>query len=150
MFDSTPARMARAARLSQLIESGDVDAARRYFATDCGSKPWGGIDAARVRCACAKWGIDPTALGCSPPRECPSDLWHLRASFQCAPVPMHPTGGDFQLASMQAASNVAEPAYVWRLEAIRWRMGHPGADLDLPAIEAKAIEMRAFFARRAA
>ncbi len=69
------------------------------------------------------------------------DLLPILAHLECGPVPMHPTGEDFQRAAMCAAVgdedgiiSKVEAAGVWQREAIRWRMGHGGCALDIPAI----------------
>ena len=53
----------------------------------------------------------------------------LACSLFYEPVPLYPTGSDFQLASM--ALQGSESALLrWRFEAIKIRLAHPGAPMD--------------------
>ena len=151
MFNSTTARQAQARELSSLIRSGDVDAARKFYADRCDSRLWGTIDGGLIRGACAVWGVNPAGFGVKPPAECPPELWPLRAAFVCEPLPVNPTSEDFQAAAMSANRHFPdEPCFTWRLEAIRWRMQNRVGEMDLGAIHVATLSMLAIFDRRAA
>lgn len=140
--------IATADRLVAMITSGDVSAAEYLRRELPGVPRWNELDARRLRHACACWDIDPARFGVAPLPPLAAWLWPLRASMLLDPVPLHPLDGDFQRAAMEAASHELEPAYAWRLEAVRWRMHHPGRSLDLGAIEAATRDTLALFARR--
>lgn len=70
------------------------------------------------------------------------DFLPLAAEIEFGSVPMHPNSGDFQLAAI-TFDNEQSPAALWRLEAIRWRMGHHGVSMDLDAI-AKVVARRIY------
>lgn len=84
--------------------------------------------------------------------SCPPDLWPVRASLLCEPVPIFPTDEDFQRAAMAATNHFPEPAHVWRMEAIRWRRNpaNRGQPMDLPAIQVQAEAAMVRLAVRAA
>jgi hypothetical protein len=131
--------------LAYTIETGDIDRARRTY----DGRTWRPAEAALIRSACARWGVDPAGFGVAPRPECPPHLWSLRATLTLPAVPAHPTESDFHLAAMEAASHAPAPEWTWRLEAIRWRVGHPETPLDLAAIQAATADTLALFARRA-
>ena len=151
MFNSTTARQAQARELSSLIRSGDVDAARKFYADRCDSRLWGAIDGGIIRGACAVWGVNPAGFGVKPPAECQPELWPLRAAFVCEPLPVNPTSEDFQAAAMSAGRHFPDdPCFTWRLEAIRRRMQNRVGEMDLGAIHVATLSMLAIFERRAA
>jgi hypothetical protein len=137
------------ARLVALIASGDVSAAEDLRRELPAVPRWTAGEARRIRHACSTWSIDPARFGVIPLPPLDPELWPLRASMLLDPVPVYPTDADFQRAAMEASSHETEPAYAWRLEAIRWRRGHPGKPLDLGAIGVEAQKILALFARRA-
>ena len=132
--------------LASVITSGDVQTARIDYAAS-GPRAWSTSEAGAIRSACAKWGVDPTGFGVPRAPVCPPELWPVRALLVLPVIPAYPTSEDFQSAAMQA--DHADPIYAWRCEAVRWRMGHGGQSLDLPAIEAATHNLLALFARRA-
>lgn len=135
--------------LVSLISSGDVDAAETYRGGWCSGRAWTRIESAHIRGACSRWGVDPTRFGAAPAPVCPPDLWPVRASFVAGEVPLYPTDEDFQTAVMAATNHYPEPAYVWRMEAIRWRRGPGyGQPLDLPAIESATVAAMARLAAK--
>jgi hypothetical protein len=123
--------------LSSLILSGDISGAEAYMRGWCEGRAWTATEAASVRSACSKWGVDPARFGVAPRPACPVDMLPLRAHLICDPVPEYPTDEDFQRAAMRATNEWPEAAYVWRMEAIRWRRGAGnGKPLNLPVIQA--------------
>lgn len=70
------------------------------------------------------------------------DFLPVRAHILFGAVPAYPTDGDFHHA-VSVAFGREDVAADWRVEAIRWRRGNPGAELDLPAI-ARATAARLF------
>ena len=126
--------------LASLISSGDINAAESYHLGWCSTRMWSGIESAQIRSACSRWGVDPARFGAAPAPVCPPDLWPVRASFIAGDVPLFPTDEDFQTSAMAATNHYPEPAYVWRMEAIRWRRGAGrGQPLDLPAIQSATV-----------
>ena len=58
------------------------------------------------------------------------DLLPLRAHVLFGEVPRYPTDDDFHGAASDVFHEEDEPATHWRLEAVRWRLHHPGTPLD--------------------
>lgn len=130
--------MTHALTLTSLILSGDIGAAETYMGGRCAGRTWAHGEAIGIRNACAKWGIDAARFSAGrAPIVCPPELWSVRAHLICGEVPVYPTDEDFQRAAMSATSEFPEPAYVWRMEAIRSRRGPGyGKPLDLPVVQA--------------
>ena len=124
--------------LANLILSGDISAAEVYRDGWCSGRTWTHSEAVQIRQACGKWGVDPARFGGASVPVCPPELWSVRAHLIAGEVPLYPTDEEFQTAAMAATRHFPEPAYVWRMEAIRSRRGAPGRGqpLDLPAVQA--------------
>lgn len=138
-----------AATLADIITSGDISFARTYLTEWCAGRAWSQTEAAAIRGACSRWGIDPADFrAAAPPRRLDAGSLALRASLMLAPVPSCATDGDFQIAAMQAAAHPDEPAFSWRMEAIRFRLHHPTKALDLDAVFAATVDTLALWRRR--
>ena len=137
--------------LSSIITSGDVSQARSYFAGWCLGRTWTASEALEIRSACARWGVDPAEFSApSPPRALDAGSLALRAHLLLDTIGGTLTDGDFQCATMAAASHPADPTYTWRMEAIRWRRCHGVEPLDLDAVFAATVDTMGLWARRAA
>lgn len=60
---------ALADELIKIIETGDIDYARAYYTAWCSGTTWPSGVGARLKVACAVWGVDPTRFGYAPPEE---------------------------------------------------------------------------------
>lgn len=135
--------------LADIITSGDISLARTYFTGWCSGRRWTPTEAAVIRGACSRWGIDPADFRAAAPlRRLDAGSLALRASLMLAPVPSCATDGDFQAAAMEAAAHPNEPAFSWRMEAIRFKLHHPTKALDLDAVFAATVDTLALWRRR--
>lgn len=134
--------------LASLITSGDVSGAETYFRGWCAGRTWAPAEASAIRSACSRWGVDPARFGVAPRRAPEPWTLAIRAYLTMDPIPQSATDGDFQTAAMVAWSRYPDPVPTWRMEAVRFRLHHPTAPLDVAAIDAATSSTLAMLARR--